>query len=101
MQRVKSNVIWIFLVAWAGVAQVYWNLAPHLAGYNTASLHTSAYLMIKGLTLVGPGFASHPAGLLLGLPQTKSGGGDQSLAKHTDFGCPAQLGNCPNRQRGH
>lgn len=73
MQRVKSNVIWIFLVAWAGVAQVYWNLAPHLAGYNTASLHTSAYLMIKGLTLVGPDLLVILLGYYLGCHRQKAG----------------------------
>lgn len=73
MQRVRSNVIWIFLVAWAGVAQVYWNLAPHLAGYNTASLHTSAYLMIKGLTLAGPDLLVILLGYYLGRHRQKVG----------------------------
>ena len=73
MQRVRSNVIWIFLVAWAGVAQVYWNLAPHLAGYNTASLHTSAYLMIKGLTLAGPDLLVILLGYYLGRHRQKAG----------------------------
>lgn len=54
MQKTKSNLIWGLILFWLGGAQVYWNLAPHLASYNTASLHTSAYLILKGLTLVGP-----------------------------------------------
>lgn len=54
MQKLKSSLIWGVILFWLGGAQVYWNLAPHLAGYHTASLHTSAYLILKGITLVGP-----------------------------------------------
>ncbi|WP_242361768.1 LTA synthase family protein [Limosilactobacillus antri] len=54
MQKLKSSLIWGVILFWLGGAQVYWNLAPHLAGYSTASLHTSAYLILKGITLVGP-----------------------------------------------
>ena len=54
MQKLKSSLIWGVTLFWLGGAQVYWNLAPHLAGYSTASLHTSAYLILKGITLVGP-----------------------------------------------
>lgn len=54
MQKLKSNLLWGLILFWLGVAEIYWNLAPHIAGYNSASLHTSAYLILKSITLVGP-----------------------------------------------
>lgn len=53
MRRLKSNLLWIGLLIWGGIAQVYWQLGPHLATYSNASLHTSAYEIIRGLTLLG------------------------------------------------
>ncbi|MBD8088036.1 hypothetical protein HUK49_08940 [Limosilactobacillus sp. c11Ua_112_M] len=54
MRRLKSNLLWVALMLWVGIAQVYWQLGPHIASYSNASLHTSAYEVLKGLTLLGP-----------------------------------------------
>lgn len=53
MRRVKNNLPWVVLMLWVGIAQVYWQLGPHIANYSNASLHTSAYGVLKGLTLLG------------------------------------------------
>ncbi|MDM8221883.1 LTA synthase family protein [Limosilactobacillus vaginalis] len=53
MHRLKSNLLWVALMLWVGIAQVYWQLGPHIASYSNASLHTSAYEVLKGLTLLG------------------------------------------------
>lgn len=54
MRRLKSNLLWVALMLWVGIVQVYWQLGPHIASYSNASLHTSAYEVLKGLTLLGP-----------------------------------------------
>ena len=53
MHRLKSNLVWVALMFWVGIAQVYWQLGPHIASYSNASLHTSAYEVLKGLTVLG------------------------------------------------
>lgn len=53
MHRSKSNLVWVALMLWVGIAQVYWQLGPHIASYSNASLHTSVYEVLKGLTLLG------------------------------------------------
>ena len=53
MHRLKSNLLWVALMLWVGIAQVYWQLGPHIASYSNASLHTSAFEIFKGLTLLG------------------------------------------------
>lgn len=53
MRRVKSNLLWVALMFWVGIAQVYWQLGLHIANYSNASLHTSAFEILKGLTLLG------------------------------------------------
>lgn len=53
MYRLKSNLVWVALMIWVGMAQVYWQLGPHIASYSNASLHTSAFEIFKGLTLLG------------------------------------------------
>jgi phosphoglycerol transferase MdoB-like AlkP superfamily enzyme len=54
MEKAKNNLCWLIILVWSGFAQLYWGLAPHLASYDAASLHASAYQIIKGLTLIGP-----------------------------------------------
>lgn len=54
MTKVRRNLMLIVVSLWVGVNQLYWSLAPHLATYNDASLHTSAYQMLHGTTLIGP-----------------------------------------------
>lgn len=54
MQRLKEKLIWLVIMVWTGVAQVYWQLSPHIATYHNASLHASVYEMFKGVTLIGP-----------------------------------------------
>ena len=47
MRRVKSNLLWVALMFWVGIAQVYWQLGLHIANYSNASLHTSAFEILK------------------------------------------------------
>lgn len=54
MKKVRYNFIWILIALWVGVYQLYWQLSPHLADYNNPSFHTSIYLIVKGLTAIGP-----------------------------------------------
>lgn len=65
MRKVKSNLCWLIILTWVGFAQLYWGLAPHLASYSTASLHASAYQIIRGLTLIGPDIVVILLGYLL------------------------------------
>lgn len=54
MKKIRSNLLWLVFLLWTGFSQVYWQLGPHIADYNNQSLHTSAYLIIRGLTTIGP-----------------------------------------------
>ena len=53
MKRIINDLSWVIVLFWTGVAIIYWRLSPNLANYNDISLHTSAYQIIKGLTLIG------------------------------------------------
>lgn len=52
--RFKGSIIWFIVLLWTVFSQIYWQLGPHIAEYNNQSLHTSAYLVIRGLTAIGP-----------------------------------------------
>lgn len=54
MKKVRSNLLWLVFLLWTGFSQVYWQLDPHIAEYSNQSLYTSAYLIIRGLTTIGP-----------------------------------------------
>ena len=54
MQGLKNKISWGLVLFWAGFAQVYWNLTPNITEHNAANIRTSVYLIIKGLTLIGP-----------------------------------------------
>lgn len=54
MKKASSNFLWFLILLWVGFNQVYWRLGPHLADYSDQSLHTSASLLIKGVTAIGP-----------------------------------------------
>ncbi len=54
MKKTRSNLLWVLILLWTSFSQVYWQLTPHIAEYANQSLHTSAYLIIRGFTAIGP-----------------------------------------------
>ncbi|MBB1062616.1 LTA synthase family protein [Limosilactobacillus fastidiosus] len=54
MKKIRSNTLLFLVLLWTGFSQIYWQLGPHIADYNNQSLHTSAYLIVKGFTVLGP-----------------------------------------------
>lgn len=77
MRRVKSNLLWVALMFWVGIAQVYWQLGLHIANYSNASLHTSAFEILKGLTLLGSDILI----LLLGYFLSQKGHRESTIVK--------------------
>lgn len=41
------------LFLWSGIAQLYWNMGPHLATYNSPDVNTGVYQVIRGTSLIG------------------------------------------------
>lgn len=48
-----NYLLWFIILCWAGMATVYWALAPHIAAFTNASFHSSAYQIIKGTGSIG------------------------------------------------
>lgn len=54
MKKINNILIWLFILLWVAFYQVYWQLDPHLSQYSDQSWHTVAYLIMKGLSAIGP-----------------------------------------------
>lgn len=54
MNKLKDKFLWLLILMWVGIDQVYWRLSPSIANYNSANLHTSALQVLHSLTLLGP-----------------------------------------------
>lgn len=54
MRKISQISIWLLILIWGGVNQLYWSFAPNIANYNNQSLHTSVLQIVHGLTLLGP-----------------------------------------------
>lgn len=53
MTKIKDKIIWLAVLAWAGLNLVYWQLSPHIATYNDQSLHSSINQVLQWLTSIG------------------------------------------------
>lgn len=53
IKELKNIVLVLLLFLWSGIAQIYWNMVPHLATYNSPDINNGMYQVIRGTSLIG------------------------------------------------